>query len=221
MMVALYARVSTRKQDEAAQLPRLRAMAGSRGYEVYREYTDEASAKDANRPGWRALMQDASERRFDAVLVTKLDRVMRSLVQLNITMEDLQTYGVSLICADIGEIDLRSPMGKVQMQIIGAIAEWEREIIAQRTREGMEARRARGVRMGRRRRDDVPISAVAALRMDGRSWKSISDDLRIPKTTLLSRKAEVEAAIAERSEKAPPSRDGSEKEGVSEPPVNI
>ena len=130
MMVALYARVSTRKQDEAAQLPRLRAMAGSRGYEVYREYTDEASAKDANRPGWRALMQDASERRFDAVLVTKLDRVMRSLVQLNITMEDLQTYGVSLICADIGEIDLRSPMGKVQMQIIGAIAEWEREIIA-------------------------------------------------------------------------------------------
>jgi len=216
-MVALYARVSTRKQDESAQLPRLRAMAESRGYGVYREYTDEASAKDANRPGWKALMQDASERRFDAILVTKLDRVMRSLVQLNITMEDLQTYGVSLICADIGEIDLRSPMGKVQMQIIGAIAEWEREIIVQRTGEGMEARRARGVRMGRRRRDDVPISTVATLRMDGRSWKSISDDLRIPKTTLLSRKAEVEAVIAERSEKAPPPRDGSEKEGVAGP----
>ncbi|MBO4569218.1 MAG: recombinase family protein [Candidatus Methanomethylophilaceae archaeon] len=216
MMVALYARVSTRKQDEAAQLPRLRAMAESRGYGVYREYTDEASAKDANRLGWKALMQDASERRFDAVLVTKLDRVMRSLVQLNITMEDLQTYGVSLICADIGEIDLRSPMGKVQMQIIGAIAEWEREIIVQRTKEGMEARRARGVRMGRRRRDDVPISAAAALRMDGRSWKSISDDLHIPKTTL-SRKDEIEAAIAARSEKAPPFEDGSEREGAPGP----
>ena len=63
----------------------------------------------------------------------------------------------------------------------------------------MGARRARGVRMGRRRRDDVPISAVAAL--------------RIPKTTLLSRRAEVEAAIAERSEKAPPSGEGSERGG--------
>ena len=162
-------------------------------------------------------MQDASERRFDAVLVTKLDRVMRSLVQLNITMEDLRSYGARLICADIGEIDPGSPMGKVQMQIVGAIAEWEREIIAQRTRDGIEARKARGVRMGRRRRDDVPISAAAALRMDGRSWAQISRDLRIPKTTLLSRKAEVEAAIAGRSEKGPPSRGRSEKEGAFYP----
>ena len=103
------------------------------------------------------------------------------------------------------------------MQIVGAIAEWEREIIAQRTREGIEARKARGVRMGRRRRDDVPISAAAALRMDGRSWASISKDLRIPKTTLLSRKAEIEAEIAGRPEKGPPSRGRSEKEGAFSP----
>jgi len=89
-----------------------------------------------------SFVQDASEHKFDAILVTKLDRVMRLLVQLNITMGALEAYGVSLICADIGEIDFRSPMGKVQMQIIGAIAEWEREIIVQRTKEGIEARRA-------------------------------------------------------------------------------
>ncbi len=58
--------------------------------------------------------------------MTKLDRVIRSLVQLNITIEGLQTYGVSLICTDIDEIDLRSPMGKIRMQIIGAITEWKR-----------------------------------------------------------------------------------------------
>ncbi len=214
MKVAIYVRVSTRKQDETNQLPRLRELSASRGYEIYHEYSDEASAKDANRPGWKALMQDASEHRFDAVLVTKLDRVMRSLVQLNITMENLQAYGVSLICADIGEIDFRSPMGKVQMQIIGAIAEWEREIIVQRTKEGIEAKKAKGVRMGRRRRDDVPISTIATLRMSGMSWKAIADDLRIPKTTLLGRREEIEAAIAERSEKAPPSEGRSEKEGA-------
>lgn len=88
-------------------------------------------------------MEDASKHRFDAILVTKLYRVMRSLVQLNITMSNLQTYNVNLICADIGEIDYSSPVGKVQMQIIGAIAEWEREIIIQRTKEGIEARKAK------------------------------------------------------------------------------
>lgn len=72
-------------------------------------------------------MEDASNHKFDAIIVTKLDGVMRSLVQLNITMGNLQAYNVKLICADIGEIDCSTPMGKVQMQIIGAIAEWERD----------------------------------------------------------------------------------------------
>ena len=151
MKVAIYVRVSTKKQDETNQLPYLREIANKRGFEIYREYSDEASAKDANRPGWKELMQDASEHRFEAILVTKLDRVMRSLLQLNITMTNLQTYGVKLICADIGEIDYTSPMGKVQMQIIGAIAEWEREIIVQRTKEGIEAKRARGIHLGRKK----------------------------------------------------------------------
>ncbi|WP_400209407.1 recombinase family protein [Methanomethylophilus alvi] len=151
MIVAIYVRVSTRKQDETNQLPRLREIAKNRGFEIYREYSDEASAKDANRPGWKELMDDASNHKFDAILVTKLDRVMRSLVQLNITMSNLQTYCVKLICADIGEIDCSTPMGKVQMQIIGAIAEWEREIIVQRTKEGIDARKARGAKLGRKR----------------------------------------------------------------------
>ncbi|WP_400201783.1 recombinase family protein [Candidatus Methanarcanum hacksteinii] len=201
MRVAIYVRVSTKKQDETNQLPRLREMAKNRGFEIFREYSDEASAKDSNRPGWRDLMQDAKEHKFDAILVTKLDRVMRSLVQLNITMTDLQSYNVKLICADIGEIDFTTPMGKVQMQIIGAIAEWEREIIVQRTREGIEARKAKGVHLGRKRRDDIPIDTIATLRIAGNSWKSISRDLRIPKTTLLRRREEVENLISSRSVK--------------------
>ncbi len=143
MIVAIYVRVSTRKQDETNQLPRLREIAKNRGFEVFNEYSDEASAKDANRPGWKELMEDASNHRFDAILVTKLDRVMRSLVQLNITMSNLQAYNVKLICADIGEIDCSTPMGKVQMQIIGAIAEWEREISCRgRRRASKPARHA-------------------------------------------------------------------------------
>ena len=204
MKVAIYVRVSTKKQDETNQLPRLREISNNRGFEVYREYSDEASGRDANRPGWKELMQDASEHRFDAILVTKLDRVMRSLVQLNITMTNLQSYGVKLICADIGEIDYSSPMGKVQMQIIGAIAEWEREIIVQRTKEGIEAKKLQGIRLGRKRRDDIPIDTIVKLRLAGNSWKSIARDLHIPKTTLLRRKPEVEDLIEKRSVKEVP-----------------
>ena len=201
MIVAIYVRVSTRKQDETNQLPRLREIAKNRGFEVFNEYSDEASAKDANRPGWKELMEDASNHKFDAILVTKLDRVMRSLVQLNITMSNLQAYNVKLICADIGEIDCSTPMGKVQMQIIGAIAEWEREIIVQRTKEGLEARKARGAKLGRKRRDDIPLDTIATLRMNGSSWNLISKDLRIPKATLMRRKSEVEDLISRRSGK--------------------
>ena len=204
MIVAIYIRVSTRKQDETNQLPRLREMAKNRGFEIYREYSDEASAKDANRPGWKELMEDASKHRFDAILVTKLDRVMRSLVQLNITMSNLQIYNVKLICADIGEIDCSTPMGKVQMQIIGAIAEWEREIIVQRTKEGLEARKAKGAKLGRKRRDDIPIETIVTLRQAGMSWKTISEDLHIPRTTLMRRKPEVEEIILQRTKKEVP-----------------
>ena len=204
MKVAIYVRVSTKKQDETNQLPRLREISNNRGFDIYREYSDEASGRDANRPGWKELMQDASEHRFDAILVTKLDRVMRSLVQLNITMTNLQSYGVKLICADIGEIDYSSPMGKVQMQIIGAIAEWEREIIVQRTKEGIEAKKLKGIRLGRKRRDDIPIDTIVKLRLAGNSWKSIARDLHIPKTTLLRRKPEVEDIIEKRSVKEVP-----------------
>ena len=204
MKVAIYVRVSTKKQDETNQLPRLREISNNRGFDIYREYSDEASGRDANRPGWKELMQDASEHRFDAILVTKLDRVMRSLVQLNITMTNLQSYGVKLICADIGEIDYSSPMGKVQMQIIGAIAECEREIIVQRTKEGIEAKKLKGIRLGRKRRDDIPIDTIVKLRLAGNSWKSIARDLHIPKTTLLRRKPEVEDLIEKRSVKEVP-----------------
>ena len=201
MIVAIYVRVSTRKQDETNQLPRLREIAKNRGFEIYREYSDEASAKDANRPGWKELIEDAAYHKFDAILATKLDRVMRSLVPLNISMSNLQTYNVKLSWADIGGIDQSSPMGKVQMQIIGAIAEWEREIIIQRTKEGIEARKAKGIKLGRKKRDDIPLETIVTLRMAGNSWMSISQDLHIPKTTLLRRKAEIENIILSRSEK--------------------
>lgn len=182
--VALYARVSTDKQDETLQLPRLEQFAQMKGWKVYREYCDEASGKDPNRPGWKALMADASECRFDAIVVTKLDRIMRSLIQLNTAMSNLKTYGVSLVCLDIGVADLDSSNGRLMLNFLGSMAQWERETISERTKDALAARKARGERLGRRPRTDIDIYRAARMRLDGISWGSIAKDMGVPRTTL-------------------------------------
>lgn len=220
MKVALYARVSTNNtgQDETLQLPRLYEVAKARGYEIYGEYRDEASAKNGNRPRFKDMMADASEHKFDAIMATKLDRIMRSIVHLNTTMDNLNVYNVSLICLDIGEINPRSPNGRLLMNFLGSIAEWERDTISSRTKEGMQARIARGQKFGRKKRDDIPLSVIALMRKNGMGWSRISQELGIPKSTLIDRKTEVEEAmkclLEQGSEKVPPVSDGSEKEGV-------
>lgn len=194
MIVALYARVSTDKQDETLQLPRLRELAAARGYQIFKEYKDEASGKDANRPGWKELMGDASHHRFDAIMAVKLDRVMRSLVALASEMDRLDRYGVSLICGDV-DVNTSTPSGKMQLQLMAAIAEWERSTISVRTKEGLAARRAAGTVLGRRKRQDVPVHRIALMRQQGQSWSQISRTLEIPRTTILERREKIEAEI--------------------------
>lgn len=217
MIAALYARVSTQdgRQDETLQLPRLRELAQARGYTVYREYTDEASGKDANRPGFRDMMADAREHRFDVIMAVKLDRIMRSVVNLDTILQQLDAYGVQLDCLDLGLIDTKTPNGKLQVQLIGAIAEWERETISSRTRDGLAARRARGVRLGRKPRADIPLRTIAALRQSGESWVQIARELHIAKSTIMDRRDEI--MIVQESmqtEKGTIERQQTEKEGV-------
>jgi len=218
MKVALYARVSTddRNQDATLQLPALRNLAERRGYDVVAEYIDEASAKDANRPKWKELMASASKHDIDAIMATKLDRIMRSIVHLDTTMQQLNTYNVQLIFLDM-EVDTRSPNGRLQLHLISAIAEWERDIIASRTSEGMQARKARGQKFGRKERDDIPIMDIAAMRISGKGWKIIAAETGIPRSTLHDRKKHIDEAterlLEQGSVNVPVSEQGSVKGG--------
>ncbi len=198
--VALYARVSTKKQDETLQLPKLRNLAATRGLIVYKEYQDEASGKDANRPAWKELMLDAQEGRFSIIMAVKLDRIMRSVVNLNTVLGQLEVYNVKLVTEDMGEIDPKKPNGKLIMQVIAAIAEWEREIISSRTRDALEERKARGVRLGKKKRDDLPLQEIAKDRKAGLSWNQISAKYKIPKGTLMSRSKLIEDYLSEAGE---------------------
>lgn len=196
-MVALYARVSTDKQDETLQIPRLRSYCERAGHDIYKIYQDEASARNADRPGWKALMSDAHGHRFDAILVTKIDRVMRSLVGLHQVMEDLGKCGILLITLDQGPLDFSSPNGRLLISFLGSIAEWEREMISARTREALAAKKEAGVKLGRPTNEDIPLRKIALMRRAMYSWSAISRETGVSRTWLHNHQDDIEAELAE------------------------
>lgn len=191
MKVALYARVSTIVQDETLQLPTLRDYAHFRNWEIVGEYTDEASARDANRPGWQALRSDSRLQNFDAILVTKIDRIMRSLSLLVKELEEFGSLGIKIIALNYGVLDMGSASSKLSIQILGAVAEWEREINSERTKEGLQARRARGIKLGRPMKRELPIHKAALCILDGKTWKKTAQIVNVPLSTLRDHKPEI------------------------------
>jgi DNA invertase Pin-like site-specific DNA recombinase len=148
LRAAVYARVSTFDQEPENQLQELRRYLAARGW-VGSEYIDRgvSGAKD-RRPGLDALLRDAKLRRFDVVVCWRLDRLGRNLKHLITLLDELQSLGVAFVSLAEG-IDATTPAGKLQMHILGAIAEFERERIRERVLAGLRRARAQGKRLGR------------------------------------------------------------------------
>jgi DNA invertase Pin-like site-specific DNA recombinase len=183
--VALYARVSTSNghQDPEMQLSELREYARRRGWEIIGEYTDQGvSGSKESRPELNRLMTDAHLRRFDAVLVWKIDRFGRSLKHLINALADLAAYGVAFVSIR-DNLDLSTPSGRLMFAVIGAMAEFERALIQERVKAGLRNARAKGKRLGRPRRV-VDSSRVADLRATGASWRAIARELGVGIATL-------------------------------------
>lgn len=177
--VALYARVSTLNgQNPEMQLAELREYAARRGWMVAGEYVDlGVSGSKESRPELNRMIQDAHRRRFDAVLCWKLDRLGRSLKHLVTTIEDLASYGVSFVALR-DNLDLSTPSGRLMMHIIGAMAEFERELIRERVTAGIAAARKRGARIGRPK-TCISADKVQALRDAGTPWRAIAKRLGV------------------------------------------
>src|ERR1700674_3592321 len=177
--VAVYSRVSTHHgQDPELQLRELREYTASRGLTIVQEYTDVGhSGSKESRPALNQLMADARRRRFDAVLVWKLDRFGRSLRHLVNALAELEALGLSFISLR-DNLDLSTPSGRLMFQIIGAMAEFERSLIQERVKAGLRNAKAKGKRLGR-----PPVvvdkAAVIAMRASGASWRTISGKLEI------------------------------------------
>jgi len=159
MKVAIYARVSTEDQDVNKQVSMLKEWCEKSDHEVYDVYQDVISGTKSSRPEFDRLLADMRLYRFRGIVVTKLDRMGRSLQHLLSIFDELNNKNVEFI-AVTQNIDTTSPAGKLQMQIMGAFAEFERNIIAERTREGL--RKAKNV--GKRGKDKKPRKKRGGLR---------------------------------------------------------
>jgi DNA invertase Pin-like site-specific DNA recombinase len=181
--VALYARVSTLNgQDPEMQLRELREYAGRRGWSITNEYIDQGvSGSKESRPALNELMNDAHRRKFDAVLVWKIDRFGRSLKHLVNSLAELGALGVAFVSFR-DNLDLSTPSGRLMFQIIGAMAEFERALIQERVRAGIRNAQAKGRRLGRPR-VVVDVSRIASLRAQGRSWSQVRVELGVSKGT--------------------------------------
>jgi DNA invertase Pin-like site-specific DNA recombinase len=177
--VALYARVSTSngQQDPEMQLRELREYAEHRGLTIVGEYIDRMTGSKDSRPSLNRLMADAGQRKFDAVLVWKLDRFGRSLRHLVNALAELEAIGLTFISLR-DNLDLSTPSGRLMFQIIGAMAEFERSLIQERVKAGLRNAKAKGRRLGRPRAD-VDESRIEALRASGASWRAIAEKLGV------------------------------------------
>lgn len=153
MRAALYLRVSTRAQADkhgtAYQRRELERMAAARGWEVVGVYADEGfSGRKSSRPQLDALMLAARRRELDVVAVWRFDRFARSLSHLVAALAEFRALGVQFVSHQEG-IDTSTPIGTAMFQIAGAMAELEANLARERVQAGVDAARARGVRLGR------------------------------------------------------------------------
>ncbi len=146
MKIAIYCRVSTEGQTTENQRIPLVDYADRQGwtYEIF----EETETTRKTRPIKQALMKRLRRMEFDALLVLKLDRWARSLRELTLDIEELHNKNITFISLNDG-IDLSTATGKLQFQILAAFAEFERNLISQRTLEGLDRARKQGIRLGR------------------------------------------------------------------------
>jgi DNA invertase Pin-like site-specific DNA recombinase len=176
--VAVYARVSTLDQDCAPQLDDLRRFAAQR-FGEQREYVDTGvSGAQRRRPQLDALLAEARRRRFDVVLVWKFDRFARSVKHLVDSLEEFRALGIDFVSYTEG-VDTTTPTCQLLFHIVGAVAQFERDLIGERVRAGIAHAKAIGKRIGRPRAP-IDASAVLSLRAQGRSLRQIASALSLP-----------------------------------------
>ena len=180
--------MSTIDQSCERQERDLRGYARKADWKVVGVWTETASGSKDSRTERQAVMALAQARKIDAVLVTELTRWGRSTIDLIHTLQELQSWGVSLVAQSGLQFDLRTSQGKLIASIMASLAEFERDLIKERVKSGIAAAKARGKKFGRqpgqRIKSDRLAPKVVKLVGEGVSYRQIAEKLQISKTTV-------------------------------------
>ncbi len=186
---AIYCRVSTADQSCERQERDLSAYAARCGYEVVGIWKETMPGLRNNQAERRKVMGLAQARQIDVILVTELTRWGRSTIDLVHTLQDLQAYGVSLMAPNGMQFDLSTAQGKLFASVMAALAEFERDLMAERVRSGIAAAKARGKVFGRRKGQMVKADKFAPKVLElvaaGRSYRKIGRELNLSKNTVM------------------------------------
>ena len=149
MRTALYARVSTKDQQTLPmQMKAMRAYAKNRQWKVVKEIKEIGSGADNNRPEREKLIKLAKQRKLDAVVVWKFDRWGRSMTDFVLTVNDLKDSGVVFVSITEA-LDLSTPIGEMTAGIFALLAQYERKLLSERVKAGMEYAKSKGKHVGR------------------------------------------------------------------------
>jgi putative DNA-invertase from lambdoid prophage Rac len=187
MKTAIYARVSTNDQNCEVQLRELREFVARRGWDAAVEFVDAGfSGAKASRPALDRLISAAGRREFDCVLVWKIDRFGRSVLHLSQQLAALSSYGVRFMAVSQGiDTDASNPSSRLLLTILAGVAEFEREIIKERTLSGVRAAKANGKVLGRPKRVFRRDEVIRLRDQEGMSWRAIATQLGLPVSTVV------------------------------------
>lgn len=168
----IYARCSTDLQDPSMQISELLEYCRARGFEVVGVFTDIASGSRDDRPELAKLMALAKQRKVDALIVWKLDRLGRSLKHLVNVIDELESVGVAFISLR-DNLDFSTSAGRLLFGVIASMAQFERDLIRERVKAGMANAKRKGIKLGRKPvAFDLP--ELRRLRAGGASYGTIS-----------------------------------------------
>lgn len=193
--VFAYCRVSTATQTTDNQIQEIAAA----GFDVKParvvQETISGSVAASERPGFRKLVDKLEE--GDVLVVTKLDRLGRNAMDVRATVEALAGTGVRVHCLALGGVDLASPAGKMTMGVIAAVAEFERDLLIERTQSGLERARREGKKLGRPKALSEEQEADVLRRLAaGEAVAAIARAVRVARATVMRIRSEAESAEA-------------------------
>jgi DNA invertase Pin-like site-specific DNA recombinase len=188
--VALYARVSTTDQSCERQVEELTAYAERGGYEIVAVIKETASGAKNDRPKRKIVLELARQQRVEMVLVTELSRWGRSTADLRTTIEELAARNVAIRALNGPDLDVSTAQGKLMLNLLAAISEFERDLLQERIKSGIAHARSKGTKSGRAigRPPFERAERVRRLLAEGKSIRRIAAELGISKTTVMKAK---------------------------------